>query len=242
MPQRAEMIVVGNEVLTGKVRDENGPYLAVELRALGVVLERLTVIPDSLDIIARTVREASSRADFVVTSGGVGPTLDDLTFEGVARAFDRPLRRFPEMEAILRSYFGATTTESHLVMADLPEGSELVFNDGLMFPVVKTGNVFVFPGSPAIFRKKWRALRERFRGAPFTLRRVFVTLEEGLLSPHLDRLQELVPEVELGSYPVFDDPTYAVQVTLESADPGVATRALDLLLAALDPATVTKVE
>ena len=152
MPRRAEIVVVGNEILTGKVKDENGPFLAADLRALGVELTRITTIPDDLDDIARTVRGASDRVDFVFTSGGVGPTLDDLTFEGIARAFDQPLRRDAEMEAVLRSFFGPAVSEAHLVMADLPEGSELVWNDALSFPVVKVRNVFVLPGSPPILR------------------------------------------------------------------------------------------
>lgn len=242
MQRRAEVVVVGNEILSGKVGDENGPYLATELRALGVVLERITTIPDVLDTIAATVREASARADFVLTSGGVGPTLDDLTFEGVARAFGRPVRRFPELASIIRDFFGATTTDAHLAMADLPDESELVFTDGLKFPVVRVRNVYVFPGSPAIFRKKWRGVRDRFRGDPFVLRRVYTTLEEGLLSPHLDRLQEEEPHVAIGSYPTFDDPRYAVMVTLESTDAAVVARALARLLASLDPATVTQVD
>jgi molybdenum cofactor synthesis domain-containing protein len=242
MPQRAEMVVVGNEVLTGKIRDENGPFLAAELRALGVVLRRIVVVPDELDEIATAVRAAAERVDFVVTSGGVGPTLDDLTFEGVAQAFGRPLRRFPEMERVLRTFFGATVTDTHLVMADLPDEAELVFHEGLVFPVVKVRNVYVMPGSPAIFRKKWRGLRERFRAAPFVLRKAYVRLEEGLLSPHLDRLHEAEPGVEIGSYPVFDAPDYDVLVTLESTDSATADRALARLLAGLDPAFVARTE
>jgi molybdenum cofactor synthesis domain-containing protein len=242
MPARAEIVVVGSEILTGKVRDENGPYLAADLRELGVELLRITTVPDVRADIAATVAAASARADFVVTSGGVGPTLDDVTFDGVAEAFGVGLRRFDEMAAVLRDFFGAAVNEAHLTMADLPEGAELVFSEGLKFPVVKVRNVYVLPGAPPILRKKWAALRETFRGMPFTLRRVYVTTEEGALAPALDRVHEAVPEAALGSYPVFDDPTYAVMITLESQNPEVVRRAFERLMSLLDPRTVTKVE
>jgi molybdenum cofactor synthesis domain-containing protein len=241
MPSRAEIVVVGNEILTGKVRDENGPFLAADLRELGVELVRITTIPDVLTEIAETVRAASQRANFVLTSGGVGPTLDDLTFEGVAAAFCLPLRREPGMVDVIREFFGAAVTEAHLTMADVPDGAELVFSEGLRFPVIKVRNVYVLPGAPMVLRKKWRALRETFRGTPFNLRRVYVTLEEGALAPELDRLHEAHPDVAIGSYPVFEEPAY-VMVTLESQNAALVERALAFLLGRLDPGAVTKVE
>lgn len=242
MPRRVEIVVVGNEILTGKVRDENSPFLAAELRALGAELVRVTTIPDDVAIVAEAVAAASARADAVLTSGGVGPTLDDVTFEGVARAFGLGLARDAAMADVLRAHFGATVTEAHLKMADLPAGSELVWSEGLRFPVVKTRNVYVLPGSPPVLRKKWLGLRERFRDAPFVLRRVYVTLEEGILSPTLDAVHAEVPAAALGSYPTFDDPAYAVLVTLEAREADVVDRALRALLARLDPRSVTKVE
>jgi molybdenum cofactor synthesis domain-containing protein len=240
MPHRAEAVVVGEEILSGKIADQNGPYLAKDLRALGVRLERLTIVPDDVERIAEVVRAAAARVDFVVASGGVGPTLDDLTFEGVARAFDKPLVRYADLARVISEFFGASTTDAHLSMADLPEGSELVYSAGLKFPVVKTRNVYVFPGSPEIFRKKWDGLRERFRGPPFFIRRVFTTLEEGVLAPHLDFVKAAAPEVELGSYPVFDAPDYAVQVTLDARDPVIVDRALKILLDRLGPGVVVR--
>ncbi|HYC76245.1 MAG TPA: molybdopterin-binding protein [Planctomycetota bacterium] len=238
---RAEVVVIGAEVLTGKVTDANGPFLCAELRALGAELRRLTVVPDELEAIAETVRAASARVDFVITTGGVGPTLDDLTFEAVAAAFGVGRRRDARLVDVLRAFFGDAVVEAHLRMADLPEGAELLFSDGLRFPVVKVRNVYVMPGSPGILRKKWIALRERFREAPFVLRRVFVTLEEGLLAPTLEAVRDAEPDVTLGSYPVFDDPAYAVQVTLEAKDAAAVERATRRLLERLDPRTVVRV-
>jgi molybdenum cofactor synthesis domain-containing protein len=242
MTRVAEVVIIGNEILSGKVPDDNSGFLVRELRELGVALNRITVILDHVPTIAATVAEAARRAVFVITTGGVGPTLDDLTFEGIASAFGTPLRRFEEMSAIIHAYFKDRTTDAHLKMAQLPAESELVFSEGLLFPVVRVRNVYVFPGSPELLRKKFLAIRERFREAPFVLRRVFTTLEEGQISAALDRVHAEVPTVGIGSYPVFDNPKYAVQVTLESKDGAEVERALHLLLSLIDPARIVSVE
>jgi molybdenum cofactor synthesis domain-containing protein len=238
----AEIVIVGNEILSGKVPDGNGPFLVKQLRELGVPLGRITVIADDVPTIATVVAEASRRAAFVITTGGVGPTLDDVTFEGVAAAFGTPLRPCEEMAAIIRAYFKEQTNEAHMKMASLPSESELVFSEGLLFPVVRVRNVYVFPGSPELLRKKFLAIRERFREAPFVLRRVFTTLEEGQISGALDRVHAEVPAVGIGSYPVFGDPKYSVQITLESKVSADVDRALGLLLALIDPSRIVAVE
>ena len=242
MTRVAEVVIIGNEILSGKVPDDNGPFLVRELRELGVRLERITVIPDHVPTIATTVAEASRRAVFVITTGGVGPTLDDLTFEGVAAAFQVPLRRFDEMAAIIEAFFKGKTTEAHMKMAQLPAESELVFSEGLLFPVVRVRNVYVFPGSPELLRKKFLAVRERFREAPFVLRRVFTRLEEGQISEALDRVHAAVPTVGIGSYPLLETSRYAVQITLESKDRSEVEKALHLLLSLLDPASIVSVD
>jgi molybdenum cofactor synthesis domain-containing protein len=242
MTRVAEIVIIGNEILSGKVPDDNGPFLVREFRALGVRLDRITVIPDHVPTIAATVAEASKRAVFVITTGGVGPTLDDLTFEGVAGAFQVPLRRFDEMAAIISAFFGKKTTEAHMKMAHLPAESELVFSEGLLFPVVRVRNAYVFPGSPELLRKKFLAIRERFREAPFVLRRVFTRLEEGQISDTLDRVHAAVPSVAIGSYPLLDTTRYAVQITLESKDGAEVDRALQVLLSLLDPASIVNIE
>lgn len=242
MTRIAEVVIIGNEVLSGKVPDDNGPFLVRELRALGVSLDRITVIKDDVPVIAAAVAEAARRAAFVITTGGVGPTLDDVTFEGVAAAFQVPLRRCDEMVAIIDAFFRGKTTEAHMKMANLPSESELVFSQGLQFPVVRVRNVFIFPGSPELLRRKFLAIRERFREPPFVLRRVFTTLEEGQISAALDRVHARVPGVAIGSYPLLENSEYSVQVTLESKEASEVEEALALLLTLLEPASIVRVE
>ncbi|MFM8408750.1 MAG: molybdopterin-binding protein, partial [Alphaproteobacteria bacterium] len=139
MPRTAGIVVIGNEILSGKVVDTNSPYMASELRALGVELRRVTTIPDELDVIGDTVREFSGAFDVVFTSGGVGPTHDDVTIEGIARGFGRAVVRHPELEAGLRKYLGDRLNAAHLKMAEVPEGAELVPDTNLGFPTILYG-------------------------------------------------------------------------------------------------------
>src|SRR5215467_10509828 len=116
----AGIIVIGNEILSGKTSDENSPYLARELRNLGVDVRKISVIPDETDVIAMEVRGFSTSYDYVFTSGGVGPTHDDLTMDGVATAFGRRIIRHPDLEASLRHFYSADLVEGNLRMADIP--------------------------------------------------------------------------------------------------------------------------
>jgi len=232
----AAIIVVGNEILSGKAEDTNSRFLIAELRGLGVQLQRLVVVPDVLDDVAAVVRECSARFDHVFTSGGVGPTHDDLTFAAVARAFDVPLRRHAALEAVLREAYGARLTEPHLRMADLPDGAELV--GGGRWPAVRCRNVYVLPGVPEFFRRKFASIRERFTASPFHVREVITSLDEGLLAPHLDRVVEAFPDVAVGSYPRLVGERWRVKVILESRDETRAAAARAALLATLPPESV----
>ena len=214
----AAVLVIGDEILSGKVRDENASFLIAELRELGVALRRILVVPDVLDEIAVAVRELSERFDHVFTSGGVGPTHDDLTMEGVARAFGQRVARRPELEQLLRDFYGARLAERDLRMADIPEGAELLSTAKSPWPVTLIRNVYVLPGVPEIFRAKFRNIRDRFRQSPFHLACVYSRDEEGLIAGHLDAVAAGYPDVALGSYPRIVAEGWKVKLTLESKD------------------------
>ena len=241
MPKTAGIILIGNEILSGKVRDENAAYLCRELRALGVDVRRITVIPDEVALIADEVAAFTKAFDLVFTSGGVGPTHDDVTIEGVARAMAVPVVRHPELVAMLERYYRGTVTEAALRMAEIPEGAELVTGGTLRFPTILMRNVYVLPGVPEIFRQKFDGLRERFRDQPIHLKNVFVRIGEGTLAEYLNRLLESFPLLQLGSYPEFSNPEYQVKVTLESRDRGYLEQALGDFLARLPADAVVKV-
>jgi FAD synthetase len=126
-------------------------------------------------------------------------------------------------------------------MAEIPDGAELVAGDSVLFPTILMRNVYVLPGVPEIFRKKFDALRERFRDQPFLLRQVFVGIGEGTLAEHLNAVLEQFPSLSLGSYPEFSNPDYRVKVTLESKDAAYLEEALTALLQRLPPSAVIKV-
>jgi molybdenum cofactor synthesis domain-containing protein len=238
----AGIIVIGNEVLSGKVTDTNSPYLCRELRALGVDVERILTIPDVIDVIAREVRWMSERYDLVFTSGGIGPTHDDLTMDGVAQAFGRELELSSSIAARIARAQGKEPNESQLKMAMLPKGATVIDAGDLWFPVVIVENVHVFPGVPELLIKKFVSIRDRFRGEPFLLKNVYVKRRESEIASSLNDLLREFPELLLGSYPKLGEEGFHVLLTLESRDATYLGRALDSLLRRLSPDAVYKVE
>ena len=238
----AGILVIGNEILSGKVVDTNSPFLCQELRELGVDVERIVTIPDGIDVIAEHVRTMSRAYDFVFTSGGIGPTHDDVTLDGIAAAFDRGVVRSESIVERLRRATGEEPNESQLKMAQIPAGATLLDSGDLWFPLVVVDNVYAFPGIPELLRKKFQSSRERFRGIPFVLKRVFVRLMESEIAEDLHALLGEYPELLLGSYPKIREESFRVLLTLESRDAQYVQRALDSLLARLPENAIARVE
>jgi molybdenum cofactor synthesis domain-containing protein len=229
------VLVIGNEILSGKVQESNAYYLCTELRALGVQLRRIVVVPDEIEAIVAEARAVVAGHDVVFTSGGVGPTHDDVTLQALALAFGRPMVRNAELEGLLRGHYGERTTAHHLRMADLPDGVELIASADLRWPVVRLENVYILPGVPEIFRRKFDSVKERFRQSPFHLRVIYTRQDEGHLGAHLDATVAAFPGVDIGSYPRIDITEYRVKLTLESKDEALVTRAAADLLSRLAP-------
>ncbi len=238
----AALVVVGNEILSGKIRDSNAYFAACELRKIGVELKRIAVIPDDLDAIAEEVAYCAKRYDFVVTSGGVGPTHDDLTMEGVARAFNRKLVTHPELASLIRRHIGERTNAASLKMAEAPEGATLNDAGDIRFPTVQIENVYVLPGIPQLFENKLLALGPRFKVDPYFMKAIYTNVNESTLAEHLNATLESYPRLMLGSYPRIGDSEYRVKLTLESKDQGYLEEAFKHLLDLLPKDTVVKVE
>lgn len=229
----AGIAIIGDEILSGKFVEENAAFLIGELRALGVDLKRIVVIPDDLEDIAATVSELSRRFDHVFTSGGVGPTHDDVTMVAIAKAFDVPIVRIPELEARVRAYWGANLSEPNLRLADVPRGAELVYGKDQVWPVVCMTNVYILPGVPALFRRKFVDIRDRFRTEAVTIARVYIDADEGAIANDLDAVVAAHPAVKIGSYPRFSEKDFKVLVTLEGRDPPDVAGAFALLVGRL---------
>src|SRR5579859_5048360 len=198
----AAAIVIGDEILSGKVDEANVAILARALRSLGVLLRRVVVVMDDIDAIVHEVRELSRSHDWLFTSGGVGPTHDDVTVEAVAKAFGVRVVSSPEMEAMLRAHYKERCTPGHLRMALVPEGASLEVTAEVTWPTIRLGNTWLLPGIPEVFRMKLPVVIERVHaqsiGAhPFVTHSVYVKMDEGDLKPLLDRVVADFPDVSV---------------------------------------------
>jgi molybdenum cofactor synthesis domain-containing protein len=240
----AGILIIGNEILSAKVQDENAPYLLRALRERGIDVARVHVIPDVVQEIAAEVRTFSRAFDYVLSSGGVGPTHDDVTMEAMALAFGRPLVRSAEMEESLRRALQSQEpNESQLKMCQVPSGAKLIATPDLWFPVVQVENTYVFPGIPRLLQAKFQAIAHHFVGSPVYLSCVYMSVMESEIAHALNALLVEFPELRLGSYPatrkIHD---YRTVVTLESRDRAYVSRAVDALVARLPAGSLLRVE
>lgn len=222
-PVTAGMVVIGDEILTGKVQDKNTYALARVLFERGVVLARVETIPDDVDEIARTVRRMSAAYTWVFTSGGIGPTHDDKTYEGVAHAFGKKLAYrqdvLARMEAHYRSLGKGPLNDARKRMALMPEGCELLEGERLWVPVVVVENVHVLPGVPELFESMLAGIQERFSGERRHRVLLYTDRYEGDIADALAREQAAHPSVAIGSYPQYGETkSFNVMVTLEGVD------------------------
>lgn len=230
----AAALIIGNELLTGKVQDVNVAVLAQELFGLGIKLSRVVFLNDDEEMIVNDLNTLRRQYDLVFTSGGVGPTHDDVTMAAVARAFERPLVRSESILALVEQYFGQDLTDHHRRMADVPAGTELVESARHRWPAIRMENVFILPGVPEIFRQKLPLLREHLdTGATFVSRAVRTTCDEGTLAPLLAALDVRHPGVTIGSYPRFGEGPVRVVVTFDGTALDEVEHAMAGLMSAL---------
>ena len=237
MPQpTAAMLVIGDEILSGRTRDANAHHLAGVMTEIGIRLVEIRVVPDDAEVIADAVNELRGRVDYLFTSGGIGPTHDDITADCVAAAFGVGIDVRADARAILERYYGATgreLNEARLRMARIPDGAELIENPISHAPGFILGNVHVMAGVPAIFKVMLEGLRPRLKGGDPMLSHSFrVEAPEGDLAGPLRALAEAHREVSMGSYPFYRTGPGAVLV-LRSADRAALGRAADALRAVL---------
>ena len=243
MSNSAGIIIIGNEVLSGKTQDTNSYFLCTELRQLGVEVQKISTIPDVIEIIGKEVADFSDRFDFVFTTGGVGPTHDDVTIDGVAHGFGLSVVRHPDIERRMRERLGDDqVNEARLRMANVPEGAELLATEALFAPIVKIRNVFIFPGIPRILQERFHVIKERFRDHPYFLKNVYLKYGEGVIADMLNAVLAKFPQLLLGSYPVLDNTDYKVKVTLESKDRDYLERALESFLLSLPDDAIHRID
>jgi molybdenum cofactor synthesis domain-containing protein len=237
----AAAIIIGDEILSGKVDDTNTPLVIGLLRQQGVELRRVVFIGDDPEEIATEVRACSDRYDAVITSGGLGPTHDDRTVEGVARAFGVQVARSPEVEAMIRTFWSDRLTEAALTMADMPEGGRLIFGADGLLPLVAFRNVYLLPGIPRLFEAKLPCLRSELEGRRPEVGQLFLRSDESSVADRLTRVDEEFDQVKIGSYPRMGEPDHRLWITLECPDPEQIRRAMTRLLELLADHEVVRV-
>ncbi|RKH61386.1 competence/damage-inducible protein A [Corallococcus llansteffanensis] len=240
----AAAIIIGNEVLTAKVKDENGPHLIQRLREVGIPLRSVETILDDVDAIVDAVARARRRARYVFTSGGIGPTHDDVTVRAVALALGRSVVRLPEMVSAIQARAGDNpVTPEGLRLADAPEGAVLLAQPGMWFPVLTVDDMYLLPGVPQLFRLQLETVLARLSGTPVHLVNLYFNQGESALAAVLDRVALDMPHVAIGSYPVFDPSLdYRVKVTVEAPERAHVDEAVGRLLVALPTDTLVRRE
>ena len=199
----AALIIIGNEVLSGRTRDANLPFLASELSQIGIRLREVRVIPDVEQTIIDTVNSLRAQFRYVFTTGGIGPTHDDITSGSVAKAFGVALERNPEAVARLQRVIKPENLNAaRLRMADIPHGATLIDNPVSQAPGFILGNVYVMAGVPKIMQAMFLGIRDSLEGgAPVQSAGVTVWTGEGAIAADLQAVQERFPSIDLGSYP-----------------------------------------
>ena len=213
-------VVIGNEVLSGRTRDANIQYLGARLNDLGIRLMEVRVIPDDAAIIVQTVNRCRAAFDYVFTTGGIGPTHDDITSGCIAKAFGVALERNPVALALLEQHYRPEdVTEARLTMADIPAGARLIDNPVSKAPGFQMDNVFVMAGVPRIMQAMFEGIKDRLAGGrPMLSKTLASFIPEGLMGTPLGAIQESHPHVEIGSYPFFRDGKPGTSLVVRGAD------------------------
>jgi molybdenum cofactor synthesis domain-containing protein len=232
------VLIIGNEILSGRTQDANLAFLAKGLNEAGIRLREARVIPDDADTIVNTVNEVRRSFDYVFTTGGIGPTHDDITSACIAEAFAVPLILHPEAKRLLESHYPpGGLNEARLRMAQVPEGAVLLPNPISRAPGFRIDNVFVLPGVPQIMQAIFSELKHRLQGGAAVLSRsVSCTLAEGTIAKDLGELQARYADLEIGSYPYFRRSDFGVTLVIRGTEReriGAAVDELKTLIRAL---------
>ena len=218
----AAMLVIGDEILSGRTRDSNMHHLAQQLTAHGIDLAEVRVVPDQRERIIGAVRALSTGYDHLFTSGGIGPTHDDITAEAVAAAFDTPISIRDDARALLQAHYdrsGQELNEARLRMARIPDGAALINNPVSTAPGFTLRNVHVMAGVPSVFEAMVASVLPTLTGgAPLLSQSIRIERGEGEIAGPLTQLAEANPEVSIGSYPYIRNGVYGSNIVVRGTD------------------------
>jgi molybdenum cofactor synthesis domain-containing protein len=241
MGKTVGIIIIGDEILSGKIHDNNSFFMAKELWLHGIHVRRICIIPDDVNEIAQEVQYFSEMFDYVFTSGGIGPTHDDVTIEGISKAFNVKPVIHDTLRKILEQRHNFPTPEQ-LKMAEVPEGAELVNDGTLSFPLIKFKNIFIFPGIPEFLKKKFSVIVSLFHEPPIRMKKIYVNENESTIASILNEILDHLTDVKIGSYPVVDNRDYQVMITFESLHEDHLDQAVRMLLERLPQEKIVRSE
>jgi len=238
----AGIVVIGDEILSGRTKDTNAGYIAEYLTEIGIEAREVRIVPDVTSMIVEAVDTLRSRYTYVFTTGGIGPTHDDITADAIATAFGVGIEIDPRAVAVMRQrYPDMELTPARLRMTRIPHGAELVENPVSGAPGFQMGNVFVMAGVPKIMQGMLAGVGPRLRTGPRILSETVVAhVPEGRIAEPLSEIARAFADVSIGSYPHFDGERYKTQVVVRSRDPervAAAKAAVEAAVAKLDEAS-----
>jgi molybdenum cofactor synthesis domain-containing protein len=223
---RVGLVVIGDEVLSARVAEANAVYLLGAMRDRGFEVVEVVFVRDRIDAIAEAVLRQDTRCDLVITTGGIGPTHDDLTVAALAHAFGVPIIEHPDILAALARM--GPMNEGRQRLARVPEGATLHWGRRIPWPVARLGKVYMFPGVPEFVRALFEDLQTSLPAAtPRTALTLELAVEESTICLELDRLVTDHGDVAIGSYPRRESGAWRLRLTFEATDPDLATRARD---------------
>ncbi|MCB1563123.1 MAG: competence/damage-inducible protein A [Alphaproteobacteria bacterium] len=223
-PQRiytAALVIIGNEILSGRTQDANTNYIAKGLVERGIRLSEVRVVPDIEDRIIEAVNALRNAVDYVFTTGGIGPTHDDITAQSIANAFGIPLILHEEAYRVLLDHYGSeeAVTPARAKMAMTPEGAQLISNPVSGAPGFVIGNVYIMAGVPRIMQAMFDAALETLEGGAIILSRtVECPFPESAIAEQLTALQGEYPDIDMGSYPVYQNGEHSTSLVLRGTD------------------------
>jgi molybdopterin-biosynthesis enzyme MoeA-like protein len=216
--------------------------LTRRLREQAVPLRQVAIVPDEVDAIVEAIASARRVARHVITSGGIGPTHDDLTIRSVALCLGRPVERVAALEELVLKHYGPSAPPATRRLAQAPRGSKLIYQDGIWYPALACEGVYLLPGVPQLFRLQLEAIIPLLHATPVHLRCLYLTAGEPEIASALEAVARAMPHVAIGSYPRFDDCDHRVKLTVESSTAGEVEAAVKRLVEALPQGSLLRID
>jgi molybdenum cofactor synthesis domain-containing protein len=239
----AALVIIGDEILSGRTQDKNLAYLAKWLNLEGIQLAQARVVADREADIVAAVNACRAAYDYVFTTGGIGPTHDDITIDSIAAAFGVGVIVHPEAEAVLRAYYGDRITPARLRMARVPEGAELIPNGATAAPGIRIGNVFIMAGIPSIMQAMLEGLTGKLPGGrPVLSRTIGAHIAESTVADLLAQVEKAHAGVQVGSYPFWKSGRIGANFVVRSTEQLTMDQAAQAILEGLKALDVEGVD